>query len=165
MMVNSIINKVSTRNVPAYRDSAVILIDQLKQIYIDGDLDVIDTATWFPKMYRKDYILGLNLTAAGIDDPDQQFYENYACGSPRNFTGYCNPELEKLFDQQSVEPDQEKRKKLVWEIERKLAEDIARPIIFYTRFATCSQPYVKGMAVMVNSVFNGWRMEDAWLDK
>jgi len=157
--------KVSTRNVPLYRDSAVILIDQLKQIYIDGDLDVIDTAAWFPKMSRKDYILGLNLTAAGVDDPDQQFYENYACGSPRNFTGYCNPELEKLFDQQSAEPDQEKRKKLVWEIERKLAEDVARPIIFYTRFATCSQPYVKGMAVMVNSVFNGWRMEDAWLDK
>ena len=32
-----------------------------------------------------------------------------------------------------MESDQEKRKKLVWEIERKLAEDGARPIIFYGR--------------------------------
>ena len=31
------------RNVAAYRDPAVILIDQLKQIYIDGTLNPIDT--------------------------------------------------------------------------------------------------------------------------
>src|SRR3979490_1610329 len=30
---------VSTRNIPPYRDPAVILIDQLKEIYIDGVLD------------------------------------------------------------------------------------------------------------------------------
>ena len=34
---------VSTRNVPGYRDAAVILIDQLKEIYIDGQLETIDT--------------------------------------------------------------------------------------------------------------------------
>jgi peptide/nickel transport system substrate-binding protein len=54
---------------------------------------------------------------------------------------------------------------LVWEIERKLAEDGARPIIFYARAGTCWQPYVKGFTIMVNSIYNGWRMEDAWLDK
>ena len=38
-------------------------------------------------------------------------------GSERNYTAYCNPELQKLFDRQSVESDQEKRKALVWEID------------------------------------------------
>jgi peptide/nickel transport system substrate-binding protein len=51
------------------------------------------------------------------------------------------------------------------EIERKLAEDVARPIIFYDRRATFWQPYVKGLTIMVNSVFSGGRMEDVWLDK
>src|SRR6478735_3807923 len=108
--------KVSTRNIPIYRDPAVILIDQLKSIYIDGELDVVETANWFPKVYRKDFKVGLNLTGAGVDDPDAQFYENYACGSDRNYTGYCNPEIEKLFEQQSMERDQEKRGGLVFEI-------------------------------------------------
>jgi peptide/nickel transport system substrate-binding protein len=54
---------------------------------------------------------------------------------------------------------------LVWEVERKLAEDRVRPIIFYTRLSTCWQPWVKGFTIMVNSLFNGWRMEDVWLDK
>ena len=94
--------KVSTRNIPVYRDPAVILIDQLKSIYIDGELDVVDTAQWFPKVARKDYALGLNLTGNAVDDPDQSFYENYSCGSERNYTNYCNKDIEKLFDQQSA---------------------------------------------------------------
>jgi peptide/nickel transport system substrate-binding protein len=101
----------------------------------------------------------------GVDDPDQQLYENYACGSERNYTGYCNRELEQLFDRQSREPDQEKRKHLVWEIDKRLQQDGARPIIWYNLGATCWHPYVKGLTTMANSIYNGWRMEDVWLDK
>jgi hypothetical protein len=41
----------------------------------------------------------------------------------------------------------------------------ASPIIFYDRRATCWNPQVKGLTLMVNSLFNGWRMEDVWLDQ
>jgi peptide/nickel transport system substrate-binding protein len=157
--------KVSTRNIPVYRDPAVILIDQLKEIYIDGELDVVETANWFSKVARKDYAVGLNLTGNAVDDPDQAFYENFACGSERNYTKYCNKDLEKLFDQQSMEPNRDKRKKLAWEIDKKLQEDVARPIIYHFRAGTCWQPYVKGVTVMVNSSYNGYRYEDVWLDK
>ena len=157
--------KVSTRNINVYRDPAVILIDQLKHIYVDGELDVVETANWFPKVARKDYAIGLNLTGNAVDDPDQSFYENYSCHSERNYTNYCNSQIEKLFDQQSMETDVAKRKQLVWEIDKKLQEDVARPIIFHGREATCWQPYVKGVTVMVNSSYNGYRYEDVWLDK
>ena len=157
--------KISTRNIPVYRDPAVILIDQLKEIYIDGELDVVETANWFPKVARNDYAVGLNLTGNAVDDPDQSFYENYSCGSERNYTKYCNKDLEKAFDAQSMESDPAKRKKMVWEIDKKLQEDVARPIIFHIHQGTCWQPYVKGMTIMVNSSYNGYRYEDVWLDK
>jgi peptide/nickel transport system substrate-binding protein len=156
---------VSTRNVATFRDPAVILIDQLKQIHVEGTLETIETANWHSKVTRKDYMVALNATGSGVDDPDQQFYENYACGSARNYSGYCNPELDKKFDEQSAEADQGKRKQLVWEIDKKLQEDAARPIIFHELAATCMQPQVKGLTVMVNSIYNGWRMEDVWLDR
>jgi peptide/nickel transport system substrate-binding protein len=156
---------LSSRNIPAYRDPAVILIDQLKEIYIDAELEPVETANWFPKIYRKDYTIAINGTESGVDDPDQQFYENFVCGAVRNYTGYCNPEVDKLIDRQSAEPDRETRKQLVWEIERRLADDGARPIIFYPRGGTCMQPYVKGLTTMVNSIYNGYRMEDVWLNK
>jgi len=63
--------KVSTRNLGEYRDPAVILIDQLKDIYIDGELDVVETGVWFAKIARGEYSVGLNLTGNGVDDPDQ----------------------------------------------------------------------------------------------
>lgn len=157
--------KVSTRNISQFRDPAVILIDQLKEIYIDGDLEVVETSIYFNKVYNKQYIIGLNLTGSSVDDPDQHFYENYACGSLRNYTGYCNKDMEALFDQQSMEPDFEKRRKLVWEIDRLLQEDVARPIIMHNRVAGCWQPYVKDYGLMVNSSYNGYRFDQVWLDQ
>ena len=53
----------------------------------------------------------------------------------------------------------------MWAIDRKLQEDGARPIIFHYRAASCRQPYVKGLTIMVNSIYNGWRFEDVWLDR
>ena len=128
-------------------------------------LEPILTVNWYPKVARKDYTVGLSISENSLDEPDQSFYENYVCGAEHNYSGYCNPEVDKLIDRQSMEPDQEKRQKLVWDIERKLAEDDAQPVIFYGRVAHCRRPQVKGLTLMVNSMFNGWRMEDVWLDK
>jgi peptide/nickel transport system substrate-binding protein len=63
-----------------------------------------------------------------------------------------------------MEPDQNKRKHLVWEIERRLTEEGAKPLIYFNKAATCWQPAVKNETVMENSIYNGWRMEDIWLD-
>jgi peptide/nickel transport system substrate-binding protein len=155
---------VSTRDIPPYRDPAVILIDQLKEIYIDGDLEPLDTTQWYPRVMRKDYTVALNLTGTYVDDPDALLYENYACGGVGNYNAYCNPEIDKLIDRQSMEADQEKRKKLVWEIERRLTEDGARPLVYFNRGGICRDPKVKNLTVTVNSIYNGWRMEDIWLD-
>jgi peptide/nickel transport system substrate-binding protein len=157
--------KVSTRNVASYRDYAVILIDQLKQIYIDGELEMIDSAVYFNRLYQKSYSLVLNATGSSLDDPDQHFIENYGCSAPRNFNGYCNPELAALMAAQSRERDTEKRRGIVREIERKLVEDTVRPIISHAVAGGCLQPQVKGLTMMTNSIYNGWRFEDVWLDR
>ncbi len=157
--------RVSTRNIPAYRDPAVILIDHLKEIHVEGELDPVETSLWFSKVARKDYSVGLNLTGNAVDDPDQTFYENYACKSERNYSEYCNPDLEKLFEKQSQETDVEKRKKQVWEIDQRIQNDVARPIILHMRGGTCWTPDLKGYTPMVNSSYNGYRFEDLWLNR
>jgi peptide/nickel transport system substrate-binding protein len=158
--------KVATRNIPLYRDPAVMLIDQLKEIYIAGELDIVETANWNPKITRRDYTVGMeNTGVAVVDDPDQQLYESYACDSDRNFTGYCNRELETRFRRQSAEADPAKRKELVWDIDSALQEEGARPVLYHMRGATCWRPPVRGLTTMVNSMYNGWRLEDVWLDK
>jgi len=157
--------KVATRNIAIYRDPAVILIDQLKSIYIDAELDPIDTTVWYNKIQRKDYSVGMNLTGGGVDDPDTAFYENFHSASDRNYTAYKNPEIDALIDKQSAELDRDKRKKIVWEIEKKLAEDGARPVINHNVANTCWTPQMKGLVLQHNGIYNGWRFEDIWLDR
>ena len=156
--------KVTSQDWSIYRDPAVLLIDQLKQIYVDGELELVETAQYYPKILRKDYAVALNLQTSG-PDPDPILKLFYGCGASVNWSGYCNPEVDELIERQSREGDPDRRQAVLWQIERKLAADDARPIIFYRNGGTCRQPYVKGLTLMVNSVFNGWRMEDVWLDK
>jgi peptide/nickel transport system substrate-binding protein len=73
--------------------------------------------------------------------------------------------VDELIEQQSAEADAGRRKQLLWAIERKLAEDAARPIIFYPRLASCWHARVNGLTIMVDSIFNANRLEDVWLDK
>jgi peptide/nickel transport system substrate-binding protein len=126
---------------------------------------VVDTSIWHAKVTRGEYAVGLYLTGVGVDDPDVNLYENYSCNSERNLTKYCNKEVDALIEKQSQEQDVAARKKIVWEIEKKLAEDLARPIIYYRRSATCWQPHLKGFVLHHNSIYNNWRFEDVWLDK
>jgi peptide/nickel transport system substrate-binding protein len=156
--------KVTSQDWAIYRDPAVLLIDQLKQVYIDGELELVDTPQYYPKILRKDYAVALNLQTSG-PDPDPILHLFYGCGASVNWSGYCNPEIDQLIERQSRNADPERRKPVLWEIERKLAADDARPIIFYRNGGTCRQPYVKGLTLMANSPFNSWRMEDVWLDK
>src|SRR5260370_14940699 len=91
--------KVSTRNIPAYRDQAVILIDHLKQVYIQGELEPLDTAVSYNRMARKDFTVGLNVQGVAIDDPDVVFYETFSCGSERHHPNSFRPEVVKLIHQ------------------------------------------------------------------
>jgi peptide/nickel transport system substrate-binding protein len=157
--------KIFTRNVATFRDPALILADHLKEIYIDAELDAVETPQFYNRVFKKDYQVGMNATGHSLDDPDQVFYENYGCGSLRNYTNYCNKDIQAMFDAQSQELDIEKRRKLVWEIERRLLEDVARPVTYHAHQAGCWHPHVKNYGMMVNSIYNGWRFEDVWLDK
>ena len=157
--------KVTVRNATLFRDPAVVMIGQLREIYFDAEMELVETPAYAPKMTRKEFTLSAGMVGSGLDDPDQQFYENYVCGSQRNLSQYCDAELDKLVDQQSREINPEKRKKLVWEIDRKLQGAGVRPIFSHYRAATCWHPRVKGLTVMQNSLYNGWRFDDVWLDR
>ena len=157
--------KIQTRNLATYRDPAVILIDQLKRIHISGELDILDTPRWYARLAKKDYTIGLNVTGVSVDDPDGNIVENYSCNSERNYTQYCNAEVDKLLSAQSRELDNDKRNRMIWDIERLLAEDAARPSILWGAAGNCWQPYVKGYQPHDNSQYNNTRFEDVWLDR
>ena len=89
----------------------------------------VETTLWEPQKIRREFLFGADRTSMEPDDPDATFYEHYACGSPRAYNGYCDPEITKLIEQQSQELDRAKRLVLVQTIQRKLADAAVSPIL------------------------------------
>ena len=116
-------------------------------------------------MMRKDYTVGAQPADQRADDPDQIFYENYGCGANVNYTGYCNPEIDKLIDQQSMRSRPGEAQ----------AAGVGRSSANWRRTAPGRSSFIRrgdlpaalcqGLTIMVNSIYNGWRLEDVWLDK
>jgi peptide/nickel transport system substrate-binding protein len=155
---------VSTRAVDIFVDTAVWVIAQLKEVGIDGKLEQFETGVWHPKVARREYEIGSNLTGVAVDDADGNYFENYACGSPRNYTDYCNPEVDKKMQLASQETHAAKRLKLIRDIDVQLQMEGARPILAHRTDFFSYWPYVKNL-VPHHNVYNWSRMQNVWLDK
>jgi peptide/nickel transport system substrate-binding protein len=156
--------EIVTRAIAVYVDMASFVINELKQFGIDASLKQIETAQWHAMATRGDYQIGANLTGIGPDDPDANYYENYACGSPRNYSQYCNEEVMKMFDAQSQELDPRKRLTLNVAIQKKLEADAARPILDWRIDYFTVWPHVKNL-IPHQSIYNFGRMQEVWTDK
>ena len=153
-----------TRAIAIYVDMASFVINELKQIGIEASLKQVESAQWHPMATRGDYQIGANLTGIGPDDPDANFYENYACGSPRNYSQYCDEQVMKMIDAQSQELNAGKRLALVGAIQKKLEDDAARPILDWKLDYFAHRPWVKNL-IPHQSIYNFGRMQEVWLDK
>jgi len=69
-----------------------------------------------------------------------------------------------LIDLQSQELDLDKRLKLVWDIQRKLESDVARPMLGWRKEYFTRWPHVRNL-VPHNSLYNYGRMQEVWLDR
>jgi peptide/nickel transport system substrate-binding protein len=153
-----------TRNIAIYVTMASFVISELKQIGIETTLKQIETAQWHATATRGDYQLGANLTGIGPDDPDANFYENFACGSPRNYSFYCNEQVMAQIHRQSQELDLKKRLAQVQAIQKKLEEEAARPLLDWRLDYFTVWPHVKDL-IPHQSIYNFGRMQEVWIDK
>ena len=159
-------DKVQTRNLATYRDAAVLVTDQLKKIYIDGELDILETAQWYARLARKDYTIGLNVTGVSVDDPDGNLVENYSCKSERNYTQYCNaggrPVAGGAIARDSTRTSARQSSgtsSASWSTTpRARSSSPTSPPI-------AGSPMCKNYIPHDNSQYNSLRFEDVWLDK
>ncbi len=68
-------------------------------------------------------------------DPDPGFLLSVtttdSIASGNSETGYSNPEYDKLYKQQAVELDQNKRKELIWKMQQMMFDDVVYIIPYY----------------------------------
>ncbi|HEX7926958.1 MAG TPA: ABC transporter substrate-binding protein, partial [bacterium] len=155
---------VSTRAIAIYVDTATWVIAQLKDVGIEATLEQFETSVWHPKLTRREFQIATNLTGVAVDDADGNYFENYTCGSPRNYTDYCNPDVDKKMKVASQETNPAKRLQLIRAIDMQLQMEGARPILAHQLDYFSYWPYVKNL-VPHHNIYNYGRMQNVWLDK
>src|SRR5437899_932323 len=153
-----------TRNLPAFADLSAFVISELKRVGIDASLRQVDSSQWYSMQARGEFQLGTDRNGLEPDDPDANFYEHYACGSSRNYSGYCDESLTQLIDRQSQELDARKRLAMVNEIQLKLEQTAARPALVWRLDYFTVWPHVKNL-VPHHSIYGWGRLQEVWREK
>jgi peptide/nickel transport system substrate-binding protein len=156
---------ITRQTLPVYIRNATLVADQLRSIYIEGDIEQKEYTIFVGAMIKGAYTLAFGQAGSAADDPDVVLYENYLCNSGRNYTKFCNPEVEAKIHEQSATVDPNKRKQLVQQIDLMLQQDVVRPTLYQGMGGTCWHPYVKGYLKGSNGIYNHNRLENVWLDK
>jgi hypothetical protein len=137
-----------------------MLIDQLKEIYIDGELEAIATT--------EDHAPGVHGRPQSADQRPRSRPDPRPVLRLRleHQLGWLLQQRSQPADRAAIDGRRTGRgKQILLQIEQKLAEEDIRPIIFYADRGYCLRPWVKNEMVNSNSIFDGARREDVWLDK
>ena len=159
--------KFLNRNIDTpYTPVAVFLIDQWRQVGITATHEQKDTAAYTADRNNGNFEVVLDFNCDFLDEPDLQlakFYSATKLGRGLNYAGFDDADLDKMIDGQSRETDPEKRKKLVWDIEKYSMETKAYqyPVLWWYRIV----PYlnvVRGWKIGSNHYYNQ-QLETVWL--
>jgi len=130
---------------------AETLEEQWKRVGVDLALRPLESATFFSDISRGSFQLyTLRWTGFTNDDPD---IFDYVFNSQRmppdgaNRGHYRNPELDTLLHQQTVEMDQQKRKAILSEVQKIIAEDEPYIDLWYYDNICVHRDRVTGIAI------------------
>ncbi|MEX3715123.1 peptide-binding protein [Cytobacillus horneckiae] len=114
-------------------DIVVILQQQLKEVGIEVKPQIVEFSSLIadidPGVWDfEGIVLGWSLAT----DPDPSgIFHTKEIEQGLNFTGYSNPELDKLMDESLQELDKDKRKEMIGKVQVGLAEDQAYNFLYY----------------------------------
>jgi peptide/nickel transport system substrate-binding protein len=149
---------------PDLTDAVQLAQRDLKEVGIDAEMKMQEYGAYMATTFLGKYE-GLAMGPMSITwEPDSVLYGMYAPDQPRNSAHVNDPKLTAILKEQRHTQDLEARKKLIFDIQRYVAE---QQYYIYTNSIMITgtwQPYVKNYAP--NSSFDyGGRIAALWLDR
>ena len=153
-----VLNTRESRLTPAFAQ------DQLKLIGVEIVQDIEDRAAYVDREDRRDFQLKSSGGVAPVLNPSL-FYSNiYLCDAPSNFSGYCDTEFEEMYTKQLSEQDEDERQNIVWEMERKLFNDLPHIQIRWVAEGMAWWPWVKNFYDVDPAYYNNVTLEEVWME-
>jgi peptide/nickel transport system substrate-binding protein len=112
-----------------FESAAILLKDHLGQVGIDVNLQILETASYYERLAKRDFEVYGGSYSTAVDDPDAIFGQNYLCNAGRNYSGMCVDEVEKLFLQQSQTRDRGARLQVVHQLQRAALLNVMKAVL------------------------------------
>jgi peptide/nickel transport system substrate-binding protein len=154
----------STGYGPDFLDAVQVTIKNWREAGIDAELKMKEYGAFISTtIYGKFDHMFLGLRGAWVD-PESYFYRIYMPGQPLNVMGVNDPKLIEMITLQRRTFDVAKRKQIVYDIQRYLAEQALFGSNGSVKVVSAWDAHIKNF--MPNNGFDfGGRMMAAWIDK
>ncbi|MBI4307450.1 MAG: ABC transporter substrate-binding protein [Chloroflexi bacterium] len=152
-----------TRGLPRWARLAEVVQDQLKPIGVTTSIRLEEYGTLISHLKSKQFEMTIYTAGAALADPDAWLGAQYVTGSVQNYAAFRNERFDKLFTDQSVTEDFQKRRALVLEMQNILAEQAPLTVLFWENWAWVLNPRLRGFVVPADSQKLGLRFDNMWL--
>ncbi|MBI3977366.1 MAG: hypothetical protein HY331_04185 [Chloroflexi bacterium] len=114
-------------------------------------IEKVDSAKFYGFVTEGKHALFIGDATDQTPDPDGVYWVLFGCNNPRQARwGWCDPKWDDLLAKQGAELDQEKRKAILWEMQKILLDEHAPIPNYYQRFANVMNKRVEGYTPMPN---------------
>ena len=152
-----------SRNSGTYPRQAEFFTGELAKIGIDATVTLVDRSQLYPTGQALNYQIMSYYFCLTTGDPDELFGGYFITGASRNWLGYGNPQIDRMYLEQSTELDQARRRDIVRQMEGIILEDL--PIIPTAIHNLTKNHYsnVRNVPLGITSYMDE-RLEKVWKD-
>jgi peptide/nickel transport system substrate-binding protein len=149
---------------PAIIDAAQLAQSQLKEVGIETELKVQEYGAYMATTWAGKFD-GLAFgPISNAWEPDTVLYGLYAPDQPRNSGHVNDPKITAMLKEQRRTQDREARKKIIFDLQRYIAEQQYYVYLYCAGFTGSWYPYVKNFAPNTTYDYGG-RSAALWLDR
>jgi peptide/nickel transport system substrate-binding protein len=154
---------LTNRNIKLpYVDLGVYIISKWKQIGVEAEHKLEETATWSESRVSRNFELLIDpYGSATVGDPDEML-DKFTTGGQENWGRFSDPVVDELFKKQAQEMNEQKRIQLVKEIDTRILEKVWRIQGLWTNRMEVRIARIRNYEAHPSHWANR-RFEDTWL--
>lgn len=158
--------KLHNRNLAEpYTPVGVFVIDQWRRIGVKVEHTQVETAPFFGNLVEGKFDVALLPPSTPGDDATSQYlYYTTNAKSPLSYARHNDTKLDELWDRQAREPDPDKRRPIIHEMERLMLQQNYYLSINWWQRIIVHHKKIKGW-YFSPSHFQGQNLVDVWLDE
>lgn len=138
--------KVTGPNISDCEAITEILVQQLREVGIEAELEKFDQSTWFTRIQEKNFDISCYFGRYG-PDPDA-YREHFSTDAARNFMSYSDAELDEIAAEANTLTDADARSEMYDRIQEIIVRDMPYINVFEEQKMSLVRPGWSGFAVM-----------------